>query len=354
MTKLTRRSGFTLIELLVVIAIIGILVGLLMPAVQAAREAARRAQCLNNLKQITLAMHNYESAFGKLPYGISPYVHASADTYKGKWAWSTYVLPYIDFGNMYDAYVPASPFNNLATEWGQSMARRAANSATAKSFASTSIPSFTCPSDSFEPVNAHRSGMLDENGTAFPVATTNYVAANSAGICRTGLTGDLLSPPYVGLYCAAAQTKFRDILDGQSNVVILSERTYDSVRKKGTSPNVEYQPTGAALMYAARGYGAAATATTPATAADAYGTADVMFSAWGGININPVGLSATSGNKFQGVSSRHPAGVLMARADGSVGFVTENIAYDYDTANVNSTYEQLIGRADGAVLPALD
>src|SRR4051812_19938609 len=68
-----RRRGFTLIELLVVIAIIAVLIALLLPAVQAARKAARRAQCVNNLKQLGLAVHSYESSTGSFPWGHGPY-----------------------------------------------------------------------------------------------------------------------------------------------------------------------------------------------------------------------------------------------------------------------------------------
>jgi len=105
------RRGFTLIELLVVIAIIGVLIALLLPAVQAAREAARRAQCINNLKQIGLALHNYESANGSFPTGMfggSPRDAQPCSSINSHTMFSM-MLPYMELTNVYNAINFALP-----------------------------------------------------------------------------------------------------------------------------------------------------------------------------------------------------------------------------------------------------
>ncbi len=98
-----RRRGFTLIELLVVIAIIALLIALLLPAVQAAREAARRIQCTNNLKQIGLAMHNYETAIGGFPPSMCATGSGSNVTWINGWSALSRILPYSEQGNLFNA-----------------------------------------------------------------------------------------------------------------------------------------------------------------------------------------------------------------------------------------------------------
>src|SRR5215813_10909080 len=140
-----RHVGFTLVELLVVIAIIGVLVALLLPAIQAAREAARRAQCQNHLKNLALAVLNYESAKKHYPPGfVSQPIQVEA------WAWSTFILPYIEEQALYDKLSPSETFQ-MPVDATRLKNRNLADLFAAKTdipLLQTPIAVFRCASDS--------------------------------------------------------------------------------------------------------------------------------------------------------------------------------------------------------------
>ena len=172
--KMRRRAGFTLIELLVVIAIIAVLISLLLPAVQSAREAARRAQCLNNFKQIGLALHTYHEIHGAFPPGyVSNYRRDSGDEGTAEddigpgWGWASQILPQLEQGTLYNTI----NFNLTMTY--------AAN----ESAQLTRINTFLCPSD-FTP---NKVPVRDQTNsqTIYTVGTSNYV-----GVYGTGEIGE--------------------------------------------------------------------------------------------------------------------------------------------------------------------
>lgn len=192
-----RKRGFTLIELLVVIAIIAILIALLLPAVQQAREAARRTQCKNNLKQIGLALHNYESTFTRLPPGFIGRNNASTHTQ---------ILPYFDQGNVAALFDFAVDTN---THLNNQSARQ------------QKLSVLTCPSHPTSP-----GFVLNPTQCPKGCGTTNYV--QSLGNNANYAVGD-------GPFGRNKGARFADFTDGLTNTALFSEILLGPSDGTGTS-----------------------------------------------------------------------------------------------------------------------
>lgn len=193
-----RRAAFTLVELLVVIAIIGILVGLLLPAVQAAREAARRMQCSNNLRQIALATHNYESAFKRFP-GL---------TGSSSFSPQARVLPFIEQANLQNLInfdLPLFVGPAFAAQLNPAFAQASG----------TVVPVFMCPSDAAIPT---RATTLAGGGNGL-YAATNYMFSLGSG------TGTHYDDRFRtdGIVWENSWMRMAEITDGTSNTVMLAE-----------------------------------------------------------------------------------------------------------------------------------
>ena len=275
-TRLSRtRFGFTLIELLVVIAIIAILIGLLLPAVQKVREAAARMTCSNNVKQISLAAHNYASAHGYFPPGtvISPKAPLAASwmapgdpngPYSGALG---FLLPYIEQDNIYKL-IPADvwDFNGAAPAWGYSTAPKDngnGNETGLPAYSLNRVKTFECPSDNlyealvpatpdttlqgligaFFLYGSPKLSYVDympptTGGFSGPninqIGCTNYVASAGAydecgnttlaqATRVAGASTTLTLGKYAGPYSTNSKTKIESISDGTSNTIAFGE-----------------------------------------------------------------------------------------------------------------------------------
>jgi prepilin-type N-terminal cleavage/methylation domain-containing protein len=196
------RRGFTLIELLVVIAIIAILIGLLLPAVQKVREAAARAKCQNNLKQLGLALHSHNDAYGVLPPGqYNNFYSNDAPWIRGCWVQP--ILPFIEQDNLYRIYDTARQSNG---NWALVVPNK-----------ETIIPTLVCSSDPSSP-KTQTVDMNNVNGVNVVQGLhTNYVTCSgSTAYTSTGLSQN-------GVFYVKSQNAVARIADGTSNTVFASE-----------------------------------------------------------------------------------------------------------------------------------
>jgi prepilin-type N-terminal cleavage/methylation domain-containing protein/prepilin-type processing-associated H-X9-DG protein len=341
-----RRRGFTLVELLVVIAIIGTLVGLLLPAVQAAREASRQSTCLGNLKQIGLAIHNFDSARKRLPY--SHYQrqagNCSGTNSNGSsgWAWSVEIMPYVEQADLYNSLGAATPSGmavcGLPSGGQLTVSGSGVRSPNQLDLQQIVPPVYSCPSANDPLLNVASTTALSSK-----YGKSNYKVNGGVSItgsawdgCNQGTTGqgftqtnscifagaagtpdgqdlivaglfrmrDPINPRCGGLGCGGDTVSLAKVTDGLSKTFAVSE-TFSTA----SQPDSMIPTTRRGSIWA--GY----------TGDNNQGMVVGLFSA------TPTSTLLINGNHQYAFMSRHPGGVHVGMADGSSRFVSENTTW---------------------------
>ncbi|MSR32288.1 MAG: DUF1559 domain-containing protein [Gemmataceae bacterium] len=332
------RPAFTLIELLVVIAIIAILIGLLLPAVQKVREAAARSKCQNNVKQIVLALHNYDSTYGSFPYGGKSYqwcnslAGGAGDSQVYNHNGLVLLLPYLEQSTLYQKFnltqASAMTTNALAS-WnrnGTVVGNPGTNGNAAA--ASTEVSIFRCPSEMTPSIGRLVGGHYGP-APGFQGAATNYdfIASDTDfSVCNNWKTS-----PVKRMFGENSTTRGTDVKDGLSNTLALGETTMWHVN-------------GAAFAWGYR--------TWVMTGVDP-GTSDPGINLWHLPNVTPawqnppyIPVVGRIRTWWAAAGSMHTGGSLFGFGDGSVKFLRENTDA--------TTLERLSSMDDGQVISSFD
>jgi prepilin-type N-terminal cleavage/methylation domain-containing protein/prepilin-type processing-associated H-X9-DG protein len=360
-----RARGFTLIELLVVIAIIAVLIALLLPAVQAAREAARRSQCVNNLKQIGLALHNYHSIHDVFVLGVSQYAPVTSYNWDS-WSGHALILPQLEQNSLYNAcnFMIGNNMPNSAGFYANSTAT------------GTRITVYLCPSDG----NAGSLQVLRPADGRMDTLDVNYVASSGTTTNspnNTAPTNAWATQGSTGLFWWYRCYGIRDVADGTTNTVAFSEALVTTGGSMATPTALSNTIPGNSITAVAGAGGAAQqydANQNPAAILNGLNACSTAFANRAGMNnmrgvfweVGSLGMTMfntivppnstqyrwgdcrfTGGGypndaTFANTSSNHPGGVNVLMADGSVRFVKNTIN--------QATWWALGTRAGGEVL----
>ncbi len=306
-----RHGGFTLIELLVVIAIIAVLIALLLPAVQAAREAARRAQCVNNLKQLGLAFHNYESSNTVFPMTtiLTPPFDGKNWLFESSWSAFARASPFLEQGNFYNSI-------NFSLTYSKPPNTTVAN---------TPLGFLFCPSDP-------GSHLDDSTPGTTGVATTSYGTCDGDWYVYS-IVGSALGPQNRTLFGPNYSRSIAQVTDGLSNTLMASEGTIGHAQMRSCTASPSDASVGAFTPTNVPPPGAASAAAL-LSLINSCGTASGKIKAGG-----PIGHTrwCNGGVYYSGFTTAMPPNQTVSTASRATGFANAGqiLPMDWDSIDEN-------------------